>query len=116
MLASLFLVAHQCINLVFVDDVGLPIDVTVKCWDQINYIGSDDMIQALSNEILRNIREVAQLNTLFRESLQLFPVKIDVNDAFNLVNFAASNMTGQFIAGANRLAWDIKTTMEVTIK
>lgn len=92
--ASLLLVAHRRIDLVSVDDVGPPVEVTVKHWDRLNYTGSDDMIRALSNEILSTIREVAQLNSLFRESLQFFPVKIDVNDPFRLADFSASITSG----------------------
>lgn len=92
--ASLLLVAHRRIDLVSVDDVGPPVEVTVKHWDRLTYTGSDDMIRALSNEILSTIREVAQLNSLFRESLQFFPVKIDVNDPFRLADFSASITSG----------------------
>jgi Lon-like ATP-dependent protease len=92
--ASLLLVAHRRIDLVSVDDIGPPIDLTVKHWDRVNYTGSDDTIRALSNEILSTIREVAQLNPLFRESVQFFPMRVDANDPFRLADFAASITSG----------------------
>jgi Lon-like ATP-dependent protease len=92
--ASLLLVAHRRIDLVSVDETGPPIDVTVKHWDRVNYTGSDDTIRALSNEILSTIREVAQLNPLFRESVQFFPMRVDANDPYRLADFAASITSG----------------------
>lgn len=88
--ATLILLAHRRVNLVTVDDVGPPIDVTVSHWPRVDYTGSDDNIRALSNEIISTIREVAQMNVLFRENLQLFPMRFDANDPFRLADFAAS--------------------------
>lgn len=87
---TMTLVAHRRIDLVSVDNVGPPIDVTIKHWSRIEYTGSDDTIRALSNEIISTIREVAQMNPLFRESLNLFPMRFDANDPFRLADFAAS--------------------------
>ena len=88
--ATLILLAHRRVDLVSVDDIGPPIDVTIKHWPRADYTGSDDSIRALSNEIISTIREVAQMNTLFRENLQLFPMRFDANDPFKLADFAAS--------------------------
>jgi len=88
--ATLLLLAHRRIDLRSVDDVGPPIDVTVQHWPRVDYTGSNDTIRALSNEILSTIREVAQLNQLFRENLQFFPMRVDANDPFRLADFAAS--------------------------
>jgi len=90
--ATLILLAHRRVDLVSVDEVGPPIDVTVKHWPRAEYTqgGMDDSIRALSNEIISTIREVAQMNTLFRENLQLFPMRFDANDPYKLADFAAS--------------------------
>jgi ATP-dependent Lon protease len=90
--ATLILLAHRRVDLLSVDSIGPPIDVTVKHWARMEYTGtgSDDSIRALRNEIISTIREVAQMNALFRENLQLFPIKLDVNDPFRLADFAAS--------------------------
>lgn len=88
--ATLILLAHRRVNLISVDDIGPPIDVTVSHWPRADYTGSDDSIRALSNEIISTIREVAQMNVLFRENLQLFPMRFDANDPFRLADFAAS--------------------------
>jgi ATP-dependent Lon protease len=88
--ATLILLAHRRVNLVSVDSIGPPIDVTVSHWPRADYTGSDDSIRALSNEIISTIREVAQMNVLFRENLQLFPMRFDANDPFRLADFAAS--------------------------
>jgi ATP-dependent Lon protease len=88
--ATLILLAHRRVDLVSVDDIGPPIDVTVTHWPRLDYTGGDDSIRALSNEIIGIIREVAQMNVLFRENLQLFPMRFDANDPFRLADFAAS--------------------------
>ena len=50
----------------------------------------DDTIRALINEILSTIREVAQINPLFRENVQFFSGRLDTNDPYRLADFAAS--------------------------
>lgn len=92
--ASLLLVAHRRVDLLSVEDIGPPIDVTVKHWERMKLAESDETIRALSNEILSAIREVAQLNPLFRESVQFFPSRVDANDPYRLADFAASITTG----------------------
>jgi len=92
--ASVLLMAHRRVDLLSVDKLGPPIDVTVSHWDNMEFLGSDDTIRALSNEILSTIREVAQLNPLFRENVQFFPAKVDANDPYRLADFAASITTG----------------------
>ncbi|EEC50499.1 predicted protein [Phaeodactylum tricornutum CCAP 1055/1] len=88
--ATLILLAHRRLDLEYVDKIGPPIDVTVKHWNRSDYTGADDTIRALSNEIISTIREVAQVNMLFRENLQYFPMRVDANDPFRLADFAAS--------------------------
>lgn len=88
--ATLILLGHRRVDLISVDQVGPPIDVTVSHWPRKDYAGMDDTIRALSNEILNTIREVAQLNPLFRENLTFLPMRVDANDPFRLADFAAS--------------------------
>lgn len=88
--ATLLLLAHRRVDLKSVDALGPPIDVTVSHWARSEYTGSNDTVRALSNEILSTIREVAQMNPLFRENLQFFPMRVDANDPFRLADFAAS--------------------------
>ena len=91
--ATLILLAHRRVNLISVDDIGPPIDVTVNHWPRMEYTGvttDNDSVRALSNEVISTIREVAQMNVLFRENLQLFPMRFDANDPFKLADFAAS--------------------------
>lgn len=88
--ASVLLLAHRRVNLESVDSLGPPIDVTISHWPRLDYTGSDDTIRALSNEILSTIREVAQINQLFRENVQFFSVRLDANDPYRLADFAAS--------------------------
>ena len=97
--ASILLMAHRRIDLLSVDNIGPPIDVTVSHWDRLTYkIGSDsttdDTIRALSNEVLSIIRELAQLNPLFREHVTFFPTRVDANDPYRLADFGASLTTG----------------------
>jgi Lon-like ATP-dependent protease len=88
--ASLLLRAHRRVDLVSVDEIGPPIDVTISHWPRLDYTGGNDTIRALSNEILITIREVAQLNPLFRENVQFFTMHMDPNDPYRLSDFAAS--------------------------
>jgi len=73
--------------------------VTVSHWDRLRYTTGvdskiDDTIRALSNEILSTIREVAQINGLFREHMSFFPSRIDSNDPYKLADVAATLTTG----------------------
>ena len=92
--ASLLLLAHRRVNLMSVDSLGPPIDVTISHWPRLDYTGPmsspDDTIRALINEILSTIREVAQINPLFRENVQFFSGRLDANDPYRLADFAAS--------------------------
>jgi Lon-like ATP-dependent protease len=100
--ASLLLMPHRRINLLSVDDVGPPIDVTVSHWDRLKYVrgedsSRDDTIRALSQEVLGTIREVAQMNALFKEQVvNLVPSShmFDMNDPFKLADFAAALSIG----------------------
>ena len=88
--ATVLLLAHRRVDLVSVDEIGPPIDATISHWPRLDYTGKDDTIQALVNEILSTVREVAQLNPLFRENVQFFSMRLDVNDPYRLADFAAS--------------------------
>jgi len=92
--ASVLLLAHRRVNLMSVDSLGPPIDVTISHWPRLDYTGPmsspDDTIRALINEILSTIREVAQINPLFRENVQFFSGRLDTNDPYRLADFAAS--------------------------
>ncbi|KAL7572007.1 hypothetical protein ACA910_001662 [Epithemia clementina (nom. ined.)] len=89
--ATLILLAQRRVDLKTVDDIGPPIDVEVKHWPRLEYPEtSSQTIRALSNEIISTIREVAQVNTLFRESLQFFPMRVQGDNPFKLADFAAS--------------------------
>lgn len=97
--ASVLLLAHRRIDLISVDKIGPPIDVTCSHWDRMVYkmgedSGKDDMIRALSNEILKAIRELAKHNPLFRENATFFPTRVDSNDPYRLADFATSMTTG----------------------
>jgi len=98
--ASVLLLAHRRVDLVSVDNIGPPIDVTVEHWERMQYNAGkdsnagDDTIRALTNEILSTIREVATLNPLFREHVTFSPTRIDANDPYRLADFAASLTTG----------------------
>ena len=97
--ASVLLLAHRRIDLLSVNNLGPPVDVTVSHWDRLLYkmgddSGRDDTIRALSNEILKTIRELAQHNPLFRENAAFFPTRVDSNDPYRLADFAASLTTG----------------------
>lgn len=84
--ASVLLLAHRRVNLISVDSLGPPIDVSIQHWPRLDYTGPmsapDDTIRALINEILSTIREVSQINPLFRENVQFFSGRLDANDPY----------------------------------
>ncbi|GAX12150.1 hypothetical protein FisN_1Hh075 [Fistulifera solaris] len=91
--ATLTLLAHRRVDLLSIDELGPPLRVNVKHWPRLEYAPQPDQditIRALSNEIISTIRQIAQMNPLFRESLNLFPMRFDANDPFKLADFAAS--------------------------
>jgi len=88
--ATVLLLAHRRVDLVSVDELGPPIDATISHWPRLDYTGSDGTIKALTNEIFSTIREVAQHNPLFRESVQFYSMRLDVNDPYKLADFTAS--------------------------
>jgi Lon-like ATP-dependent protease len=100
--ANLLIMPHRRIDLLSVDDVGPPIDVTVSHWERLQYIRGedsvrDDTIRALCQEVLSAIREVAQMNALFREQVvNMVPSShmFDMNDPYRLADFAASLSSG----------------------
>ena len=97
--ASVLLLAHRRIDLLSVDKMGPPIDVTCSHWQRMMYkmgqdSGRDDIIRALSNEIMQTIRDIAQHNSLFRENATYFPTRVDSNDPYKLADFAAGLTTG----------------------
>ena len=104
--ANLLIMPHRRIDLLSVDDVGPPIDVTVSHWDRLQYIRGedsyrDDTIRALCQEVLSAIREVAQMNALFREQVvNMVPSShmFDMNDPYRLADFAASLSSGGDVA------------------
>jgi len=104
--ANLLIMPHRRINLLSVDDIGPPTDVTVSHWERLKYVrgddsSRDDTIRALSQEVLTTIREVAQMNALFKEQVvNLVPSShlFDMNDPYRLADFAASLSSGGDIA------------------
>jgi len=104
--ANLLIMPHRRIDLLSVDEIGPPIDVTVSHWDRLQYIrgedsSRDDLIQALCQEVLSTIREVAQMNSLFKEQVvNLVPSShlFDMKDPYRLADFAASLSSGGEVA------------------
>lgn len=100
--ANLLIMPHRRIDLVSIDDFGPPIDVTVSHWERLQYArgddsSRDDTIRALCQEVLSAIREVAQMNALFREQVvNMVPSAhmFDMNDPYRLADFAASLSSG----------------------
>eukprot|EP00546_Thalassionema_frauenfeldii_P007045 CAMPEP_0178924246 /NCGR_PEP_ID=MMETSP0786-20121207/17215_1 /TAXON_ID=186022 /ORGANISM="Thalassionema frauenfeldii, Strain CCMP 1798" /LENGTH=992 /DNA_ID=CAMNT_0020598925 /DNA_START=132 /DNA_END=3110 /DNA_ORIENTATION=- len=88
---SLWVLGHRRIDLSSVDHLGPPVDVTVQHWDKLVVSEETDSIRALTNEIVSMIREVAQMNPLFRESLNFYnSTQMGfVQDAYRLADFVA---------------------------
>jgi len=100
--ANILFLAHRRIDLLSVNKLGPPIESTCSHWERLFYEKSEesdsnnnnDTMRALSNEILSTLREVAQLNPLFREHVTFYPTQIDPSDPFKLADFCASVTTG----------------------
>ncbi len=99
---SVMLLPHRRIDLISVDDIGPPVDVTVSHWDRMRYIRGqdstrDDTIRALCQEVLSTIRELAQMNTLFKEQVAYIVPNtsmFDINDPYRLADLAALLSSG----------------------
>lgn len=52
-----------------------------------------DVVRALSNEIVATIRELVQLNPLYREHMHFFAQRVDISDPFKLADFACALAT-----------------------
>mmetsp|Transcript_11200 Transcript_11200/g.21770 ORF Transcript_11200/g.21770 Transcript_11200/m.21770 type:complete len:1063 (-) Transcript_11200:1033-4221(-) len=99
---SVMLLPHRRIDLISVDDIGPPIDVTVSHWNRMRYIRGqdstrDDTIRALCQEVLSTIRELAQMNTLFKEQVAYIVPNtsmFDINDPYRLADLAALLSSG----------------------
>jgi len=74
----------------------LPPLLKVKHWqkEEINQNESSNEIRAISNEIVATIRELVQMNPLYREHMQFFAQRIDISDPYKLADFACSLATG----------------------
>jgi Lon-like ATP-dependent protease len=90
--ATLLLLAHRRVSLESIDNLGPPIDATVRHWNRNAdvAVATNDTVRALVNEMIGTIREIAQVNPLFRENLQFFPMRVDANNPLRLADFAAS--------------------------
>ena len=93
--ASVTLFGHRRVDLLSIDEIGPPIDATVNHWPRLDYTGvgsNSDTIRALSNEVFAVIREVATINIMFRNNLQLFSSlsPLETNDPYRLADFTAS--------------------------
>ncbi|KAJ8605192.1 hypothetical protein CTAYLR_000412 [Chrysophaeum taylorii] len=54
-----------------------------------------DVVRALSNEIVAMIRELVQLNPLYREHMHFFAQRIDIADPYKLADFACALATAE---------------------
>jgi len=85
---SLWILGHRRLDLTGVENVGPPVDLSVHHWEKL-LVPPTDSIRALTNEVVSIIREVAQMNTLFRESLAWFTNSVDFDDPYRLSDFCA---------------------------
>ncbi len=96
--ATLLLLGHRRIDLLSVDHLGPPIDATVSHWDRLVYkmgqdSSRDDTIRALSNEIIKTMRDLARSNPFFRENATFVPTRVNSNDPYVLADVTAGLTT-----------------------
>ena len=98
------LLVHRRVDASTVVDAGPPPRLGVEHWPREAWVDEDDgtipptktgrrkkdasrgdLVRALSNEIVAAIRELVQLNPLYREHMQYFTQRVDIADPFKLV-------------------------------
>ena len=108
------LLVHRRVDASTVVDAGPPPRLGVEHWPREAWVDEDDssipptktgrrkkdaspgdLVKALSNEIVAAIRELVQLNPLYREHMQYFTQRVDIADPFKLADFAASLATAK---------------------
>ncbi|OQR93321.1 lon protease [Achlya hypogyna] len=75
------------------DSGASPLRVNISPLQNPSYDKKNKMIKAYSNEIVATLREIVKLNPLFKEHIQYFSQRIDINNPFLLADFAASITT-----------------------
>ncbi|EGB09215.1 hypothetical protein AURANDRAFT_37292 [Aureococcus anophagefferens] len=88
--AQALVLVHRRVDAERVVDGGPPPTLAVAHWDR---EARGDLVKALSNEIVAAIRELVQMNPLYREHMQYFTQRVDIGDPFKLADFAASLAT-----------------------
>ncbi|KAH8060093.1 ATP-dependent serine protease [Aureococcus anophagefferens] len=114
--AQALVLVHRRVDAERVVDGGPPPTLAVAHWDREAWGDQDDddaggdakrgrrrsrkreasrgdLVKALSNEIVAAIRELVQMNPLYREHMQYFTQRVDIGDPFKLADFAASLAT-----------------------
>lgn len=114
--AQALVLVHRRVDAERVVDGGPPPTLAVAHWDREAWDDQDDddaggdakrgrrrsrkreasrgdLVKALSNEIVAAIRELVQMNPLYREHMQYFTQRVDIGDPFKLADFAASLAT-----------------------
>ncbi|OQR95373.1 lon protease [Thraustotheca clavata] len=77
-----------------IHDSGVsPLRVSISPLQTPSYDKKNKMIKAYSNEIVATLREIVKLNPLFKEHIQYFSQRIDINNPYLLADFAASITT-----------------------
>jgi hypothetical protein len=90
---QVMLLAHRRIELQSMLELGPPLRLQVNHLERQPFDANDDSIKAYTNEIINTLREVVKLNPLFKEHMQYFSQRIDIQDPYKLADFAASVTT-----------------------
>ncbi|KDO30302.1 ATP-dependent protease La [Saprolegnia parasitica CBS 223.65] len=91
---QILLTGQRRITIDGIHDSGVnPLRVGISPLTNPSYDKKNKMIKAYSNEIVATLREIVKLNPLFKEHIQYFSQRIDINNPFLLADFAASITT-----------------------
>ena len=85
--------AHRRISLLGEVEGTSPLEVRVSHHDQPPIGRHSDIVKAYSNEILTTLREVIKINPMFKEHVQYFTQRLDVQDVYKLADFSAALTT-----------------------
>jgi len=97
---ALLLVHRRC-DFETLVDLGPPPRFGVEHWPKEVFEEAaedderSDLIRALSNEVVATIRELVQVNPLYREHMNFFTQRVDIGDPYKLADFAAALATGE---------------------
>ncbi|RLN87122.1 hypothetical protein BBJ28_00016832 [Nothophytophthora sp. Chile5] len=90
---QVLMVSQRRITIDDIRDEGPPLRVNISNLENPPFDRKNKLIRAYTNEIVATLREIVKLNPLFKDHMQYFSQRIDINNPYKLADFAASVTT-----------------------